>query len=200
MQNSHVKLMATVLLACTSFTSTHVLAQNDHAKAPKVKAAPWASLPLGSCEVQVETSDYNELAFVYCQGAPKIASMGVFENDNANTSVAALSTAQCHASLNGKKIICFGNGLADGGVLIPNVFSIPAAKSCDSLNWANDEQGQMNLYGTGCMFNNGNKNPDASSISLNDYLYISGKRQNPRINNDNGDLSTQGSLGDVVDE
>jgi hypothetical protein len=199
MQNSHVKLMATVLLTCTSFASSLALAQNDHAKNPKVTAAPWSSLPLGSCEVQIESSAYVEHAFVYCQGAPKIASMGVFEHNNANTSVAALSAAECHASLNGKKIICFGGGLADNGVSIPNVIVIPAAKSCDSLNWAADAQGEMNLVGTGCRFNNGSKNPNSSSITLSDYMYVSHAHPNPRINNNDGDLSTQGSVGDIVD-
>lgn len=194
MQKNHqILITAVILMSATLGISS------AHAKVPTLKASPWSSLPVGNCLVQIKNTNAKSYSFIYCKGAPKKAAMGIVDHTNVTYSAASLASAQCLASANGRDIRCFSDDFSRDGVVIPQVLAIPAAKSCDALNWQPNGQGELYLHATGCMLDDGSKNPQATSVSMSDYIQAAEGFKRPRLSNVDGDLTPLGGVGDVID-
>ena len=185
MQNIKRILTTSIILATASMSTTA-----QAANAIAIKTNPWAELSVGSCLVQATPG--SNYAFAYCKGAPLSTSLAVVTHDSA----AELRSSQCHVSLNGRNVVCFGQN--NQGFKLTNVVTIPAANQCDSFSWNNDSWGEMNLTAYGCVQANGSKNQQGSTLALSDILSAAQSWYAPGIANVNGQLLTQTGEDEVI--
>lgn len=191
--------MGSNLAQATTFENSNTsAAQNNASKNKPVKNNPWKRLALGNCRSQT-TAD-ESYSFLYCKGAPLSASVAVIDHNTVNYSATTLNAAQCHASLNGRNVVCFNADMGNQGIEIHGVTAVPAANSCDSLAWKIDESGELNLQGNGCRQARGGKNRQPTRVNLFDFMDAIDAWDLPTVINHDGELHQIGLGSEVEDE
>ncbi|MCJ8268829.1 MAG: hypothetical protein MJK04_05430, partial [Psychrosphaera sp.] len=189
MQNTKKILMTSIILATTSMSAI-----TQAANAITVKINPWTALSVGSCLMQASAdSDYS---FLYCKGAPLSTSLVIVAHDSVKYSASELKSTQCHVSLNGRNVTCFGQD--NQGIELANVVTMKAANQCDSFSWRNDSWGELNLTASGCLQADGSKNQQVSTLALSDLLSAAQSWYEPGIASVNGELVTQIGEDEVI--